>query len=88
MVDFAILACLGAAEVFTDLKNGAVAVAKATGNETSQTVGHKYGDQAEKVADDSLSAAGNTAVVVAVSKVDPPSLPPSPSSNYPPSSYC
>jgi hypothetical protein len=57
----------GAAGVFADLKRGAAVVVKTAGKETSQTVGHKYGDQAGKVAGDSLSAAGNTATVVAVS---------------------
>ena len=53
--------------MFTDLKRGASEVVKASGRQASQTVGHKYGDQAERVADDSLAAAGNTATVVAVS---------------------
>ena len=52
--------------MFTDLKRGACVVVKGMGQATSQTVGHKYGPQAEKVADDSLATAGNTTCVVAV----------------------
>ena len=59
----------GAAGVFSDLKKGASAVVRASGKETSRTVGHKYGKDAEQVTGDSLSAAGNTASVVYVSAV-------------------
>ena len=37
------------------------------GKETSKTVGHKYGEDAGKVTDDSLVAAGHGVNVVAVS---------------------
>ena len=57
---------VGAADVFTDLKRAATAVIKTAGKETSQTVGHKYGPDAEKVTDNSLAAAGNTTSVIAV----------------------
>ena len=53
--------------MFTDLKKGASAVVRATGKEAAGTVGHKYGEQAERVTDDSLATAGNTVTVVAVS---------------------
>ena len=54
--------------MFTDLKRGALEVVKVAGQQqASQTVGHKYGDEAERLADDSLATAGNTATVVAVS---------------------
>lgn len=45
--------------VFTDLERGAVAVVKSMGKETSKTVGHKYGEDAGKVTDDSLAAASH-----------------------------
>ena len=45
--------------VFTDLERGAVAVVKSMGRETSKTVGHKYGEDAGKVADDSMTAAAH-----------------------------
>ena len=50
---------VGAAVVFTDLERGAVAVVKSMGKETSKTVGHKYGEDAGKVADDSMTAAAH-----------------------------
>ena len=49
----------GAAAVFTDLERGAVAIVKSTGSEASKTVGHKYGEDAGKVTDDSLAAAAH-----------------------------
>lgn len=52
--------------MFIDLKRGAVAVVQGVGQATSRTVGHKYGPEAEKVADDSLATVGNTTSVVAV----------------------
>ena len=45
--------------VFTDLERGAVAVVKSMGKETSKTVGHKYGEDAGKVTDDSMTAAAH-----------------------------
>ena len=45
--------------VFTDLERGAVAVVKSMGKETSNTVGHKYGDDAGKVAGDTMTAAAH-----------------------------
>ena len=57
----------GAAGVYTDLKNGASAIVKSVGNESSRTVGHKYGNSAEKLTDNSLAAAGNAVSVVSVS---------------------
>ena len=45
--------------VFTDLERGAVAVVKSMGRETSKTVGHKYGEDAGKVTDDSMTAAAH-----------------------------
>ena len=56
--------------MFTDLARGAVAVVQSTGKEASRTVGHKYGSDAEMVADNSLSAAGNTAILVHVSQIE------------------
>lgn len=53
--------------MFSELKSGAGAVVRAMGKETSNTVGHKYGEDAGKVADDSLAAAGNTVSLAAVS---------------------
>ena len=50
---------LGAAVVFTDLERGAVAVIKSMGRESSKTVGHKYGEDAGKVADESMTAAAH-----------------------------
>ncbi|XP_019857077.1 PREDICTED: spartin-like [Amphimedon queenslandica] len=54
----------GAGKVFTDLEQGAKAIIKGAGTETSKTVGHKYGDQAGRVSDDGLAAAGNTVDLV------------------------
>ena len=54
--------------MFTDLERGAVAVVKSMGKETSKTVGHKYGEDAGKVTDDSLAAAGHGVNLVAVSQ--------------------
>ena len=45
--------------MFTDLERGAVAVVKSMGRESSKTVGHKYGEDAGKVADDSMTAAAH-----------------------------
>ena len=45
--------------VFTDLERGAVAVVKSMGRESSKTIGHKYGEDAGKVADDSMTAAAH-----------------------------
>ena len=58
----------GIVGVFTYLKRGASEVVKVAGQQqVSQTLGYKHGDQAERLTDDSLAAAGNTATVVAVS---------------------
>ncbi len=38
------------------------------GKETACTIGHKYGEDAEKVADDALVAAGHTVNIAAVRK--------------------
>ena len=57
----------GAAGVFTDLKAAASAVVRTAGKESSRTVGHKYGPDAEKVADNAIVATGNTVGLVAVS---------------------
>ena len=55
--------------MFTDLKAGASAVVRSAGRETSRTVGHKYGEQAGKVADDAVVATGNTVGLAYVSAV-------------------
>ncbi len=57
----------GVAGVFTDMKAAAAAVVRSAGKETSRTVGHKYGEEAEQVTDDALVATGNTVNLVAVS---------------------
>ena len=59
----------GAAGVFTDLKIAASAVVRSVGKETSRTVGHKYGADAEQVADDALVATGNTVNIASVRKL-------------------
>lgn len=56
----------GAAGVFTDLKTAASAVIRSAGKETSRTVGYKYGEDAEKMADDTLVATGHTVNIVSV----------------------
>ena len=48
----------GVVGVFTDLKRGASEVVKVAGQQQpSQTLGHKHGDEAERLTDDSLAAA-------------------------------
>ena len=64
----------GAATVFTDLERGAVAVVKSMGKETSKTVGHKYGEDAGQVTDDSLAVAAHGINLTAV-RVVPSSIP-------------
>ena len=59
----------GAATMFVDMERAAVAVVKSMGKETSKTVGHKYGEDAGQVTDNSLSAASNTAVLAHVRKL-------------------
>ena len=53
--------------MFTDLEKAAVAVIKSTGQETSKTVGHKYGEDVGKVTDDSMAAASHVTVLAYVS---------------------
>ena len=53
--------------MFVDLEQGAVAVVKSVGQETSQTVGHKYGEDAGHVTKDSMAAASDAAILAGVS---------------------
>ncbi len=55
--------------MFVDLEQGAVAVVKSVGQETSQTVGHKYGEDAGHVTKDSMAAASDAAILAGVSDV-------------------
>ena len=55
--------------MFTDLERGAVAVVKSMGKETSKTVGHKYGEDAGKVTDNSLAVASHGINLAAVREI-------------------
>ncbi len=52
--------------IFTDLKQGALAILKTTRVETAHTVGHKFGPNAEQVTDESICAAANVINLVDV----------------------